>query len=239
MRRDHRKPNQSRTISFIPDFTRYAEGSVLSCCGYTKVICNTSVEEGVPRFLRDQQHGWLTAEYSMLPRATHTRGEREVSRGKQNGRSTEIQRLIGRSLRNCIDLSLLKDYTLMIDCDVIQADGGTRTTALNGAIISVIHAIQTLQYKQKIKHDPLKYLLTAFSFGVVDDTVILDLNYEEDSHIDVDCNIVLTEHGDIAEIQGTGEKKPLKQEHLSTMLEMAQQAQPILLKTMRKAINRS
>ena len=237
MARENTRPNhRMRDICFTPYFTRYAEGSVLAACGHTKVLCNTSVIEGVPKFLREKQQGWLTAEYQMLPRSTHIRSDREQTRGKPNGRSTEIQRLIGRSLRNCIDLKKIPDFTLVVDCDVIQADGGTRTTALNGAIVSLVHALQHLQYKKKIHTDPLRHLLTAFSIGTLKNQVLLDLDYQEDSKADADCNIVLTEHGDIIEIQGTGEQQPIAFEQLHQMLQLANDARPIMLEKMHKAI---
>lgn len=237
MTRSNNRPNDAlRPVRFETHFTKHAEGSVLSVSGDTKVLCNTSIQEGVPRFLRDKQQGWLTAEYSMLPRATHTRSERDSTRFKSNGRSVEIQRLIGRSLRNCIDLYKLPDLTIIVDCDVLQADGGTRVCAINGAVVSVVQALQSLQYKNILKKDPLRYLLTAFSVGIKNNTVLLDLDYQEDSSIDADCNLVFTEHGDIIEIQATGEQAPIKAEHLSQAVACAQKAQDQLLQAMRQAI---
>ena len=235
-RSNNRKSNESRPLSFQPFFTRYAEGSVLVTLGHTKVLCNTSVIEGTPKFLRDKGQGWLTAEYSMLPRATHSRSDRDITRGKLNGRASEIQRLLGRSLRNCIDLNQLGDHTLVVDCDVLQADGGTRTAALNGAIVSIVHALQSLQYKKKIQGDPLKHLLTAFSIGVKHGQVLLDLDYKEDASTDADCNIVLSEKGDIIEIQATGEQAPLTPSQLTSVLDIAQKAQSSVLEKMRVAI---
>ena len=171
-RHNKRALDALRPVEFITNYTKYAEGSVLACCGDTKVLCNVSIQEGTPRFLRDTASGWLTAEYSMLPRATHSRCDREAARGKQSGRTVEIQRLIGRCLRNCIDLSVLGDYTVQIDCDVLQADGGTRTTAINGAMVALILAMRTLQYNKIISVDPITHMVTAFSLGFKDNTAM-------------------------------------------------------------------
>ncbi|MEC8063841.1 MAG: ribonuclease PH [Pseudomonadota bacterium] len=235
-RRD-RSLHAMRPILFSNHFTKHADGSVLACCGDTKVLCNTSISEGVPKFLRDQNKGWLTAEYSMLPRATHTRTDREASRGKQTGRTIEIQRLIGRSLRCAVDLHQLGEYTITIDCDVIQADGGTRTTAINGAMVSLTHALKHLQYAKKIKTDPIKYLITACSIGVIKDEVYLDLDYDEDSCADVDCNIVLTEHGDLVEIQGTAEGEPFQTQTLDKIVQLAKSSQTQILQAMRTCLD--
>ena len=226
-----------RPISFTPNFTKHAEGSVLAACGDTKVICNVSIQEGTPKFLRDSQSGWLTAEYSMLPRATHTRSDREAARGKQGGRTVEIQRLIGRCLRNCIDLALLGDYTVVVDCDVIQADGGTRTTAINGAVVALVLGMRHLQYQKILKVDPIKHLITAFSLGVVQKNVLLDLDFLEDSSADVDCNICLDEHGGIVEIQGSAEGEAMSPDSLRDMLALCQEAQKTLLASMYQALS--
>ena len=185
-RKNNRANDALRECSFETHFTKHAEGSVLASCGDTRVLCNVSIQEGTPKFLRSSQSGWLTAEYSMLPRSTHTRSDREACRGKQSGRTIEIQRLIGRCLRNSIDLHRLGDFTITVDCDVLQADGGTRTTAINGAMVALVLAVRGLQYKKIIKNDPLKQMITACSLGMTHDTVLLDLDYEEDSSIDVD-----------------------------------------------------
>ena len=226
-----------RPISFHPHFTKHADGSVLACCGDTKVLCNTSIAEGVPKFLREQNKGWLTAEYSMLPRATHTRTDRESTRGKQTGRTIEIQRLIGRSLRAAIDLHKLGDHTVTIDCDVLQADGGTRTTAINGAMVSLTLAMQKMQYAKKLTTDPIRHLITACSIGVLNQQPHLDLDYYEDSRADVDCNIVLTEHGDLIEIQGTAEGTPFPKQTLFDMVNIAEATQTQILEAMRACIS--
>lgn len=235
-RKNNRAENAFRPLNFLPNFTKHAEGSVLATCGDTKVICNASVQEGTPKFLRDSQQGWLTAEYSMLPRATHTRCDRESTRGKQTGRTIEIQRLIGRCLRNSIDLKKLGDFTVLIDCDVIQADGGTRTTAINGAMVALMLAIRNLQYNKIIKNDPISHLITACSLGMLKKTILLDLDYDEDSVADVDCNVCLSEQGNIIEIQGSAEGKSMPVELLNTMLEYAQKGQGQILNAMQEAL---
>ena len=224
-----------RDVRFETEYTKHAEGSVLACTGDTKVLCTASITDGVPKFLKDAHQGWLTAEYSMLPRATHTRCDREAQRGKQTGRTVEIQRLIGRSLRSCIDLSKIPDTTIVLDCDVIQADGGTRTTAINGCVVALILALQHRQYQKKLTEDPMLHLITAVSLGLIDDEVRLDLDYTEDSQAQVDSNIVLNEHGGIIEIQATAERAPLTQDQLTAMLRMAQTQQAPLLQAMREA----
>lgn len=235
-RKNNRAENAFRPLNFLPNFTKHAEGSVLATCGDTKVICNASVQEGTPKFLRDSQQGWLTAEYSMLPRATHTRCDRESTRGKQTGRTIEIQRLIGRCLRNSIDLKKLGDFTVLIDCDVIQADGGTRTTAINGAMVALMLAMRNLQYNKIIKNDPISHLITACSLGMLKKTILLDLDYDEDSVADVDCNVCLSEQGNIIEIQGSAEGKSMPVELLNTMLEYAQKGQGQILNAMQEAL---
>ena len=233
---NNRHNNCFRPIHFQPNFTKHAEGSVLASCGDTQVLCTVSATEGVPKFLKDQNRGWLTAEYGMLPRATHSRCDREAARGKQTGRTVEIQRLIGRSLRSCIDFHRLGDYTLVVDCDVLQADGGTRTTAINGAMVALVQAMQKLQYAKKLKNDPIKHLITACSIGIIGDSIRLDLDYSEDSQADVDANIILTEHGDIVEVQGTAEGAPFSPQQLSDMMALAQQSQASLLKAMHNCL---
>lgn len=222
MRIDGRSANQLREISFTRNYTKHAEGSVLVCFGDTKVLCTASIEAGVPRWLKGQNQGWLTAEYGMLPRATGTRTDREAVRGKQSGRTQEIQRLIGRSLRAMLDLSKLGENTIHIDCDVIQADGGTRTASITGAAVALIDALEYLQREKKLAQDPLVGLVAAVSVGVKDGKVLLDLNYAEDSTCDTDLNVVMTQAGGFIEIQGTAEDKPFTREQADQMLELAQ-----------------
>lgn len=195
MRNDGRQFNELRPISFIRHYTKHAEGSVLVSFGDTKVLCTASVEAGVPRWLKGQGQGWLTAEYGMLPRATGTRTQREAARGKQSGRTQEIQRLIGRSLRAMLDLKKLGENTIYIDCDVIQADGGTRTASITGAAIALIDALESLQRSKKLTQDPLLGLVAAVSVGIKEGKAYLDLNYLEDSTCDTDLNVVMTQAG--------------------------------------------
>lgn len=225
-----------RPTQLVTHFTKHAEGSVLISCGDTRVICNASIQEGTPKFLRSSNSGWLTAEYSMLPRSTHSRCDREACRGKQSGRTVEIQRLIGRCLRSSINLEALGDFTISIDCDVIQADGGTRTTAINGAMVALVLAIRNLQYKKIIKTDPIKYLITACSLGMSGNNVLLDLDYDEDSNIDVDCNICLGEEGKIIEIQGSAEGEPMRVDQLIEMHTCALMAREQTLELMQSAL---
>lgn len=221
MRPSQRQPNQLRPIEFIRHYTQYAEGSVLTCFGNTKVLCNASVVAGVPNFLRDSGQGWVTAEYGMLPRSTHTRSDREAARGKQTGRTQEIQRLIGRALRSSIDLKALGPYTITLDCDVIQADGGTRTAAISGACVALVDALRHLQTKKLITTDPLKHLVAAVSVGVYKQTPVLDLDYDEDSKAETDMNVVMTEHGSFIEVQGTAESAPFEEHELHDLLGLA------------------
>ncbi|UTO05044.1 ribonuclease PH [Moraxella sp. FZLJ2107] len=221
MRIDNRQLNELRPISFTRNYTKHAEGSVLVCFGDTKVLCTASVEAGVPRWLKGQGQGWLTAEYGMLPRATGTRTQREAARGKQSGRTQEIQRLIGRSLRAMLDLSKLGENTIYIDCDVIQADGGTRTASISGAAVALIDALEHLQREKKISQDPLLGLVGAVSVGIKDGKAYLDLNYAEDSTCDTDLNVVMTQAGGFIEIQGTAEDKPFTREEADQMLSLA------------------
>lgn len=223
IRIDNRELNQLRPVTFERGYTKHAEGSVLVCFGDTKVLCTASVEAGVPRWLKGQGQGWITAEYGMLPRATNTRNQREAARGKQSGRTQEIQRLIGRSLRAMVDLSKLGENTIYVDCDVIQADGGTRTASITGAAVAMIDALETLQQKKKLKADPLIGLVAAVSVGIKNSEVYLDLNYEEDSSCDTDLNVIMTQKGEFIEIQGTAEEKPFTKEQADQMLVMATQ----------------
>ena len=218
-----RLKNQLRPISFQRQFTRYAEGSVLICCGETKVLCNASVEERVPPFMRGKGRGWVTAEYSMLPRATHTRSMREAAKGKVSGRTQEIQRLIGRSLRAVTDLDAMGEITVQIDCDVLQADGGTRTASITGAYVALYDALSGLVKKGVLKNIPLKDSVSAISVGVVASKPLLDLNYEEDSKADVDMNFVITGSGKFVEVQGTAEEEPFTLNELDELRDLALQ----------------
>lgn len=216
-----RAPNELREITLTRDYTCHAEGSVLVCFGATKVICTASVEEGVPRFLRGTGSGWITAEYGMLPRSTGSRMGREASRGKQGGRTLEIQRLIGRSLRSAVDLKKLGDFTITVDCDVIQADGGTRTASITGACVALVDAINHLQRRKLLTTDPLLQMVASVSVGVWQGTPVLDLDYLEDSRADTDMNVVMGEDGGFIEVQGTAEGQPFRREEMDAMLDLA------------------
>jgi ribonuclease PH len=218
-----RTPSQLRSINLTRNFTRHAEGSVLVEFGDTQVICTASVEQGVPRFMRGKGRGWVTAEYGMLPRSTGTRMAREASQGKQGGRTVEIQRLIGRSLRAAVDLARLGEYTINIDCDVIQADGGTRTAAITGACVALVDAINHLQRKKLLTQDPLIQMVASVSVGVFRGVPVLDLDYPEDSAADTDMNVVMGESGGFIEVQGTAEAAPFARDQLNTMLDLAQE----------------
>lgn len=222
MRPSQRQANQLRPITITRQFTCHAEGSVLIQCGNTHVLCNASVEKSVPKFLRDKGQGWITAEYGMLPRSTNTRMGREASRGKQQGRTIEIQRLIGRSLRAAVDLSALGEHTITIDCDVLQADGGTRTTAITGACVALIDAMQHMVDQGMIKAIPLKHHVAAISVGLYQNTPVLDLDYAEDSQCDTDMNIVMTDANEFIEVQGTAEGVPFSNTQLQDLLQLAQ-----------------
>ena len=221
MRPNGRTPEQLRPVTITRNFTTHAEGSVLVEFGLTRVLCNASVVEGVPRFLKGKGQGWITAEYGMLPRSTHSRMNREAASGKQGGRTLEIQRLIGRALRAAVDLKLLGEYTITIDCDVIQADGGTRTAAITGACVALVDALRWLQEQGKLKTDPLKYMVAAVSVGIHEGQAICDLEYVEDSAAETDMNVVMTECGRIIEVQGTAEGEPFSQDELNQLLELA------------------
>ncbi|WP_427982202.1 ribonuclease PH [Agarivorans sp.] len=221
MRPNGRSEHQMRPITITRHYTAHAEGSVLIEFGNTKVLCNASVEDGVPRFLKGKGQGWITAEYGMLPRSTHSRMGREAARGKQSGRTQEIQRLIGRSLRAAVDLEALGEYTIVVDCDVIQADGGTRTAAISGACVALQDAIWWMIEQKKLKVSPLKQLIAAVSVGVVDGTVVCDLEYTEDSVAETDMNVVMCEDGNMIEVQGTAEGAPFSHQELLAMLAFA------------------
>jgi len=221
VRSDGRQQNQLRPISFQRNFTRYAEGSVLVSCGETKVLCNASVEERVPPFMRGQGRGWVTAEYSMLPRATHTRSFREAAKGKISGRTQEIQRLIGRSLRAVTDLDALGERSIQIDCDVLQADGGTRTASITGAYVALHDALSGLVVSGSLARMPLKDSVAAISVGIVAGQPLLDLNYDEDYRAEVDMNFVITGSGQFVEVQGTAEEEPFSLEQLDALRDQA------------------
>jgi ribonuclease PH len=231
-----RAPEQLRDINITRNFTCHAEGSVLVSFGKTKVICTASVERGVPRFMRGQGRGWVTAEYGMLPRSTDSRMGREASRGKQGGRTVEIQRLIGRSLRAALDLNKLGEHTITIDCDVIQADGGTRTAAITGATVALVDAINYLQREKLITGDPLLQMIAAVSVGIYDGIPVLDLDYPEDSKAGTDMNVVMGESGSFIEVQGTAEGAPFDREELNSLLDLAQLGVAQLIAKQREAL---
>ncbi len=216
-----RSAQQLRDIRITRHYTRHAEGSVLIEFGDTKVICTASVQAGVPPFLRGQGRGWLTAEYGMLPRSTGTRMDREAARGKQQGRTVEIQRLIGRSLRAAVDLTALGENTIQLDCDVIQADGGTRTASITGAWVALADAIAWLKANDRITSDPLKRAIASVSVGIYQGVPVLDLDYPEDSSADTDMNVVMADDGGIIEIQGTAEAEPFSETEFAAMLGLA------------------
>lgn len=217
-----RSVDQLREITFHRNFTCHAEGSVLVAFGNTKVICTASVESGVPRFLRGQGQGWITAEYGMLPRSTGSRMGREAARGKQGGRTVEIQRLIGRSLRAAVDLTALGENSITIDCDVIQADGGTRTAAITGACIALADALAVMQQQGIITGNPLKHMIAAVSVGIYQGKAVLDLDYAEDSNAETDMNVIMTEQGGFIEVQGTAEGETYSRQELDQMLALAE-----------------
>ena len=221
MRNDGRSTTELRPVSITRSFTKHAEGSVLIEFGGTMVICTVSVEESVPPFMRGKGTGWVTAEYAMLPRATHTRSPREAAKGKQTGRTLEIQRLIGRSLRAITDLTKLGERSIHIDCDVIQADGGTRTASITGAYIALVDALTTLKTRGLLAEIPLKEAVAAISVGIVGGEALLDLNYLEDSSAEVDMNFVMTSSGRFVEVQGTAEAEPFTSEQMDAMRDLA------------------
>lgn len=224
MRNNNRKKDEIREIKITKEYIKYPEGSILIELGNTKVICNATIEEKVPPFLKGTSKGWVTAEYSMLPRATNTRTKRESSNGKLTGRTMEIQRLIGRSLRAAIDLKKLGERTIMIDCDVIQADGGTRTASITGGYLALELAVKKLLDSGKILENPIISKIAAISVGIVDGEVLLDLEYEEDSKAEVDMNIIMNDKEEFVEIQGTGEGKTFNIKELNALLEITHNA---------------
>ena len=221
MRPSQRQPDQLRTVKITRNFTRHAEGSVLIEMGDTRVLCTASVEENVPPFLRGKGQGWVTAEYGMLPRSTHTRSAREAAKGKQTGRTQEIQRLIGRSLRAALDLKALGERTLLIDCDVLQADAGTRTASISGAWVALAAALDRLQQRGLLEQSPLRQQVAAISVGLVDGRALLDLDYSEDSRAEVDLNVVMDDQTRLLEIQGTAEGSPFSRDRLDALLDLA------------------
>jgi len=226
-----------RPVRFTRRYTRHAEGSVLVEMGETRVLCTASVEEKVPSFLKGKGQGWITAEYGMLPRATHTRGAREAASGKQSGRTQEIQRLIGRSLRAVTDLALLGERQVSIDCDVLQADGGTRCASITGSMVALADAIGWLREKKLLARDPLRDFVAAVSVGIVGGEPVLDLDYAEDSSCDTDMNVVMTGRGGIVEIQGTAEREPFTREQMDRLMALAESGISQLVDLQRKALS--
>jgi len=236
MRPSNRTPEQLRTVTLETGVNRYAEGSCLVSFGHTKVLVTASVEEKVPGWMRNTGQGWVTAEYGMLPRATHTRGRREAAAGKQSGRTQEIQRLIGRSLRAVVDLKALGERQVLIDCDVIQADGGTRTASITGAWVAMASAFKYLQAEGVLKTNPIVDQVAAVSCGIFNELPVLDLDYDEDSTAEADSNFVLTGNGQIVEIQATGEKRGFSRPEFDRLFELAQLGCEDLFKMQRAAL---
>jgi ribonuclease PH len=237
MRKDQRSPQALRPVTLTRQFTAYAEGSVLVAFGDTKVLCNASVLPGqVPKFLKGKDQGWITAEYGMLPRATHERSDREAARGQQSGRTQEIQRLIGRSLRACVDLKALGENTIVIDCDVIQADGGTRTAAITGGCVALYDAIASLYDLGVLKRNPFTQFIAAVSVGIHKGEALLDLDYSEDSQADTDMNAVINESGNFIELQGTAEKGAFTHHELLAMTSLAHEGVAHLIQMQREVL---
>ena len=222
MRPSQRQPDQLRTVRITRNFTRHAEGSVLIEMGDTRVLCTASVEESLPPFLRGKGQGWVTAEYGMLPRSTHTRSAREAAKGKQTGRTQEIQRLIGRSLRAVIDLKALGERQITLDCDVLQADGGTRCASITGAWIALYEACEKLVQSGKLTVNPVRDHVAAISVGLFEGSPVLDLDYPEDSNCDTDMNVIMTGKGGIVEVQGTAEGEPFSREQMNVLMDLAE-----------------
>ncbi|MEF8833317.1 MAG: ribonuclease PH [Halofilum sp. (in: g-proteobacteria)] len=236
MRPSGRNPDQIRPVRITRNFTKHAEGSVLVEFGDTQVICNASVDDTVPRFLRNKGRGWVTAEYGMLPRATGSRSNREATSGKQGGRTVEIQRLIGRSLRAAVDMDALGERTVQIDCDVIQADGGTRTASITGAFVALSDAMETLVKAKRIRTNPLHGMIASVSVGIVDGEAVVDLDYAEDSTAETDMNVVMNEQGAFIEVQGTAEGHAFRREELDAMLNLATSGIGELIGAQRQAL---
>jgi ribonuclease PH len=235
MRPSKREPNQLRPIQITRHYTNHAEGSVLVEFGQTRVLCTASVIDGVPRFIKGKNEGWITAEYGMLPRATHSRNDREASKGKQGGRTLEIQRLIGRSLRGCIDLKSLGETTITLDCDVLQADGGTRTAAITGACVALKDAIDWMISREKIKKKPTFNFISAISVGIYRGQPVLDLDYAEDVVAETDMNVIMNEEGHFIELQGTAEDGSFNRNQLNEMLALAEEGTKQLFELQKKA----
>ncbi len=238
MRNDKRSSASLRKIKILNNYIEYAEGSCLFEIGNTKVICTASIEKTVPHFLRGKQTGWITAEYSMLPRSCKTRVRRESARGKISGRTHEIQRLIGRSLRSVCNLGDIGERTIWIDCDVIQADGGTRCASISGSFIALHMALNSLKKKGEIETIPIREKVAAVSVGIVDKHTLLDLNYDEDSAAEVDMNVVMTQNGKFVEIQGTAEKEPFSKEHMNKLINLAKKGLKEIFVSQDKALKR-
>ncbi len=234
-----RADNELRTFEIIPHFTKHAEGSCLVKAGDTHVLVTASVDERVPSFLRGTNQGWVTAEYGMLPRSTHSRMDREAARGKQSGRTLEIQRLIGRALRAIVDLSALGERQIKIDCDVIQADGGTRTASITGAWVALAIAVERLMQKGLITANPIIDQVAAISCGIYEGTPVLDLDYDEDSAAETDANFILTASGGMVEIQGTAEKTPFSRDELNQLMDLAEHGCKSLFQTQLDAFNKA
>jgi ribonuclease PH len=239
MRPSGRAPDELRAVRFIRGYTRHAEGSVLVEFGQTRVLCTASVENGVPPFLRNTGRGWVTAEYGMLPRSTHTRTQREAAKGRQTGRTQEIQRLIGRSLRACVDLAALGERTVTIDCDVLQADGGTRTAAITGGYVALFDAVQYLTRRAGLKAAPVHGQVAAVSVGVYRGTAVLDLDYAEDSDAETDMNVVMNCGGGFIEVQGTAEGHAFRRDELDRLLDLAARGIARLHAAQREALQAS
>ena len=238
MRPSGRAPDQIREIKLTRDYTCHAEGSVLVEFGKTRVICTVSIEDRVPGFLKGRGQGWLTAEYGMLPRSTGSRMRREATQSSQGGRTMEIQRLIGRSLRSVVDLKKIGERTLTIDCDVIQADGGTRTASITGAYVALVDAVRSLQYEKLLKEDPVNSALASVSVGIYKGTAVLDLDYAEDSNAETDMNVVMNDDGHFIEVQGTAEGHAFSAEELNEMMVLAQKGINELFEHQREALSR-
>ncbi|MDX2476608.1 MAG: ribonuclease PH [Gammaproteobacteria bacterium] len=236
MRPSSRAPEQMREIKFTRNFTKHAEGSVLIEFGDTRVLCTATVEEKVPGFLKGKGKGWVTAEYGMLPRSTNTRMGREAARGKQGGRTMEIQRLIGRSLRAAVDLSALGERSITLDCDVIQADGGTRTASISGACVALSDAINSLVRQGVLKESPIRSMVASISVGIYQGIPVLDLDYAEDSNAETDMNVVMDEHGNFIEIQGTAEGKTFSMSEMIAMTELATNGIADIINQQKKAL---
>jgi len=236
MRPSGRTAQQIRPVTITRNFTRHAEGSVLIEFGDTKVLCTASVDRNVPRFLKGKGQGWVTAEYGMLPRSTHTRMDREAARGKQGGRTVEIQRLIGRSLRACVDMAALGENTITIDCDVLQADGGTRTASITGACVALVDALNWMRKEGLVKTNPLKGLVAAVSVGMYEGNPVADLDYPEDSKAETDMNVVMTEAGKFIEIQGTAEGEAFSYDEMQSLVEIARHSIKELIDIQKSAL---